>query len=199
MTNDKGTWAVKSKLWGDIGGPKVKRVMLESDDFEHDALLEVKGDFAGMQEWLDYAQNLADRLNAKPLADWAIFEVVNLDGVTEATTEGPRERALQEAMHYAEQYGQEGTVTVFEVLRVSLKVIAGPNQNGVDAVADLGSKGHGDCDAMRSEGERLADVDAENARLRQALDQLLDDMGPDGHCVCEDAKQQALAALGPGD
>jgi hypothetical protein len=34
-------------------------------------------------------------------------------------------------------------------------------------------------------------------RLRVALDQLLDDMGPDGHCVCEDAKQQAIEALRP--
>lgn len=28
--------------------------------------------------------------------------------------------------------------------------------------------------------------------LRAALDQLLDDMGADGHCVCEAAKQQAI-------
>lgn len=38
---------------------------------------------------------------------------------------------------------------------------------------------------------------AEIERLREALDQLLDDMGTDGHCVCEDAKQQAIAALQP--
>jgi hypothetical protein len=31
--------------------------------------------------------------------------------------------------------------------------------------------------------------------LRDALDQLLDDMGIDGHCVCEAAKQQAKEAL----
>ena len=30
--------------------------------------------------------------------------------------------------------------------------------------------------------------------LRDALDQLLDDMGDDGHCVCEAAKQQAIEA-----
>jgi len=60
-------------------------------------------------------------------ADWALFEVVNLDGMTEAATEGPREAALANAMHYASQYWQDGTVTVFEVLRVPLVVIAGPN------------------------------------------------------------------------
>ena len=60
-------------------------------------------------------------------ADWALFEVVNVDGLTEASTEGPRKTALAEAMHYAHQYGQDGTVTVFEVLRVPLVVIAGPN------------------------------------------------------------------------
>ena len=31
--------------------------------------------------------------------------------------------------------------------------------------------------------------------LREALEQLLDDMGEDGHCVCEAAKQQAIEAL----
>ena len=36
---------------------------------------------------------------------------------------------------------------------------------------------------------------AEKARLREALDQLLDDMGEDGLCVCPAAKEQARAAL----
>ena len=36
---------------------------------------------------------------------------------------------------------------------------------------------------------------AEIARLREALDQLLDDMGDDGLCVCPAAKDQARAAL----
>ena len=34
-------------------------------------------------------------------------------------------------------------------------------------------------------------------RLREALDQLLDDMGAEGHCVCEAAKQQAIEAMTP--
>jgi len=32
-------------------------------------------------------------------------------------------------------------------------------------------------------------------RLRAALDQLLDDMGEDGLCVCQQAKDEARAAL----
>ena len=60
-------------------------------------------------------------------SDWALFEVVNIDGITEAATEGPRDGALNEAMHYAAQYGQDSAVTVFEVLRVPLLVIPGPN------------------------------------------------------------------------
>ena len=31
--------------------------------------------------------------------------------------------------------------------------------------------------------------------LREALKQLLDDMGEKGHCVCEASKQQAIKAL----
>ena len=49
----------------------------------------------------------------------------------------------------------------------------------------------------REEIERLRTLCAENMRLREALDQLLDDMGADGHCVCEAAKQQAVEALTP--
>lgn len=35
-------------------------------------------------------------------------------------------------------------------------------------------------------------------RLRAALDQLLDDMGEDGLCVCQQAKDEARAALERG-
>ena len=41
----------------------------------------------------------------------------------------------------------------------------------------------------------LRSANAEIARLREALDQLLDDMGENGLCVCEAAKDQARAAL----
>ena len=71
--------------------------------------------------------------------EWALFEVVNLDGMTEASTEGPRETALAEAMHYAYQYGQDGTVTVFEVLRVPQLVVPGPSSCSAAKVTD--SKG----------------------------------------------------------
>ena len=33
-------------------------------------------------------------------------------------------------------------------------------------------------------------------KLEKALDQLLDDMGKDGLCVCQAAKDQAIEALG---
>ena len=43
--------------------------------------------------------------------------------------------------------------------------------------------------------QQLASRDADVNLLRDAIAQLLDDMGEEGHCVCEAAKQQALAAL----
>jgi hypothetical protein len=36
---------------------------------------------------------------------------------------------------------------------------------------------------------------AQRDGLLQALEQLLDDMGDDGHCVCEAAKQQAISVM----
>lgn len=70
-----------------------------------------------------------------------------------------------------------------------------------------------DYEALRVENERLRKhlderliveralrrraeaAEASNAELVKALDQLLDDMGEDGLCVCEAAKDQARAAL----
>ena len=50
------------------------------------------------------------------------------------------------------------------------------------------------CD--RSELARIIEYAADEIeRLREALNQLLDDMGDDGLCVCEAAKQQAKAAM----
>ena len=42
---------------------------------------------------------------------------------------------------------------------------------------------------------QLSDSQKREVMLRDALDQLLDDMGDDGLCVCEAAKQQAKEAL----
>jgi hypothetical protein len=78
------------------------------------------------REFADLDGDVLVPLYAMP-TDWALFEVVNIDGLTEASTEGPRDTAFAEAMHYAAQYGQDGAVTVFEVLRVPLLVLPGPN------------------------------------------------------------------------
>lgn len=40
--------------------------------------------------------------------------------------------------------------------------------------------------------EQLAAEQAYSAKLRDVIDQLLDDMGEDGHCVCPAAKQLAI-------
>ena len=49
----------------------------------------------------------------------AEFEILVGDEIV-ATTFGPRDRALVDAMHYADQYGNEGHVTVWEVTRVKV-------------------------------------------------------------------------------
>lgn len=46
--------------------------------------------------------------------------------------------------------------------------------------------------------EEISERDTEILHLREALEQLLDDMGDDGHCVCEAAKQQAIAVINRG-
>jgi hypothetical protein len=51
------------------------------------------------------------------------------------------------------------------------------------------------CNLVRELADRIAALEAENARLREALDQLVDDMGETGLCVCQAAKEQAIAAL----
>lgn len=60
--NDKGHWTARGMSKDSSG--KATFVCIESDDFEHDVLLEVMGDFASVEDKLAYAQNLADRLNA---------------------------------------------------------------------------------------------------------------------------------------
>lgn len=53
---DKGPWVVNE--WSD------NRVVLQSDDFEHDVALVVDGDFGSLQEKLAYAEFLAAWMNA---------------------------------------------------------------------------------------------------------------------------------------
>lgn len=53
---DKGPWQVDE--WS--GG----RVVLQSDDFEHDVALEISGDFGTPERKLAYAQALAAWMNA---------------------------------------------------------------------------------------------------------------------------------------
>ena len=48
---------------------------------------------------------------------------------------------------------------------------------------------------MRDAADEIERLGITLTLLIEAIDQLLDDMGTDGLCVCEDAKQQAKAAL----
>lgn len=55
---DQGPWAA--------GKTDDGRVYVESDDFTHDVRLYVDGDFAGKEERMSYAKQIATRLNATP-------------------------------------------------------------------------------------------------------------------------------------
>lgn len=55
---ENGTWTVVDN--SDIGGP----VYLQSSDFTHDAGLTVGGDFSSHEQLLEYAEEMARRLNA---------------------------------------------------------------------------------------------------------------------------------------
>lgn len=48
------------------------------------------------------------------------FEVWQLDEMV-ASAFGPREYALNEARHYAYQYGQDGPCKIFEVIRIPVE------------------------------------------------------------------------------
>ena len=54
-----------------------EKVWIESDDFTHDAILYVYGDFADIPQQLSYAKEIAKRLNTAPreLSDEEIYEV----------------------------------------------------------------------------------------------------------------------------
>ena len=71
-------------------------------------------------------------------------------------------------------------------------------QNRYDELMTIGRHGHYETmfRIVREEVELAEAIrDAEIAELVDALEQLLDDMGDTGHCVCEAAKQYAKAAL----
>ena len=55
---DKGPWQAGQD--DGIGG----KVFVESDDFKHDVRLYVAGDFANVVDRLEYAADIARRLNA---------------------------------------------------------------------------------------------------------------------------------------
>lgn len=60
--------------------------------------------------------------------DWGEFEVWQRDEMC-ASSSGPRDDALRDAMHYASQYGQDGPVRVVEVHRVP---VVARNRDGTD-------------------------------------------------------------------
>jgi hypothetical protein len=53
---------MKSEIWT-VGVDKDQRVFLETDDFTHDTRLYVNGDFATKDSEIQYASNLARKLN----------------------------------------------------------------------------------------------------------------------------------------
>lgn len=53
---------MKSEMWT-VGVTKDNRVFLETDDFTHDVRLYVNGDFATKDDEIQYASNLARKLN----------------------------------------------------------------------------------------------------------------------------------------
>jgi hypothetical protein len=63
-SSEKGPWIVNEWSPRSEGGPK--RVVLQSDDFCHDAALEISGDFFDHDLRLQYAHRLAARMNKMP-------------------------------------------------------------------------------------------------------------------------------------
>lgn len=63
-SHENGPWTVEEWSPRHKDGPK--RVVLMSDDFCHDAALEISGDFYDHEQLLNYAQRLADRMNQMP-------------------------------------------------------------------------------------------------------------------------------------
>lgn len=60
--DDRGPWTVET--WKDENGND--KVGLFSDDFTHDVVLNITGDFWDNKQRMMYAQQLADRMNKMP-------------------------------------------------------------------------------------------------------------------------------------
>ena len=56
-------------------------------------------------------------LGEKDRAEFGVY----CNGIPEAFTDGPRDQALKEAMHYAAQYAQDGEVQVLEIIRLKVE------------------------------------------------------------------------------
>lgn len=63
-SHENGPWMVDE--WNPRTEGGHKRVVLQSDDFYHDAALEISGDFYDYEQKLDYARRLCARLNLMP-------------------------------------------------------------------------------------------------------------------------------------
>lgn len=62
MIKDKGHWSVvvgSNRPFGHL----TAQIYLQSDDFTHDVMLKIDGDFTNSDEKMEYARYLADRLN----------------------------------------------------------------------------------------------------------------------------------------
>lgn len=55
MILDRGPWSITTNM------------ELQSDDFQHDVIIKVTGDFAGLDDRLTYLNALKDLLNREPL------------------------------------------------------------------------------------------------------------------------------------
>lgn len=56
--DDKGPWSVEAHSSDDK-----QKIIIQSDDFNHDVWLYLSGDFATIEDKIAYAQGLADILN----------------------------------------------------------------------------------------------------------------------------------------
>lgn len=62
--SERGPWSVD--IWKSSNGGS-PRVILQSDDFTHDAALEISGDFISLDQKVKYARLLATRMNKMPM------------------------------------------------------------------------------------------------------------------------------------
>lgn len=58
---DRGPWHID--VWSPRDGSTSIRIVLQSDDFNHDAALEISGDFATQEQKMKYAEFIRDQLN----------------------------------------------------------------------------------------------------------------------------------------